>query len=344
MSGESELVQGSLSALPEHTRVSKCSQQLCPLRPQTCFPTWTPCALLRGRAPGGSAGRAPSQTLQVQGWNQRLPAPRSVHLPAGSGFPNPRVCSRPRRSGLRASARSRSPALPAQGRPRLSRCSGPGAASAGQCPPALPKANLAAGPLLCAHPAGQGADGWAPEERAGRPCSSRRRKLSVRTTNRLCGFPGRGQSRARRNPARTASRAALAPDDAEGSGCPSLCPCRLPAVLPMPTLPTVTHRRPQQQQHGEYGCHRPPPLRSRLTPRRETRKSPQGCPRDTGASQPTPFCCGEEKRTPTTPPRPAGPPRGGMRGPGRPPPAAEGAGRARCTYPGARVRTWVARR
>lgn len=94
---------------------------------------------------------------------------------------------------------------------------------------------------------------------------------------------------------------------------------------------------------GKYGW-LPPVPRSRLTPSREACKRPHGCPWDMGASQPTPFCCCEEKRTPTTPPRPAGPPRGGMRGPGRAPPAAAGDGRARSTYPGARVRTWVARR
>ena len=62
-------------------------------------------------------------------------------------------------------------------------------------PSRLPQANPgAAGPHLCAHRAGQGADGRVPEARAGTPCKSSRGELGVRTTSALCHSPGTGRS------------------------------------------------------------------------------------------------------------------------------------------------------
>lgn len=171
MSGQRELVQGALSALPEQTRVSKCSQQLCPLRllpcrawpalppvPANLFPSLDP-----SRSPAGAGRRDAARTDPTPKPSRFKAGTRGSQLeirpPAcGQRVSEPGVPSRPRRSGLRGSARALSPALPEQGVPRLSRCSGPGATNAGPCPSALPKVNLAAGPLPCAHRAHQGAD------------------------------------------------------------------------------------------------------------------------------------------------------------------------------------------
>lgn len=79
-------------------------------------------------------GQSPLPDRQGQGWDQRLPAPRSA--PPACGQPGfPAGASAPA-SVLRSARFSLGPALPERGAPAPG-CTGPGAASTGQRPPAL---------------------------------------------------------------------------------------------------------------------------------------------------------------------------------------------------------------
>lgn len=336
VSPEREPVQGALSALPEQTRISKAlggrvpssSSRAGPGPPRLSLPANplpSPAPSRDAARPGRSAGRAPSRTLQVQGWNQRLPAPPACG-PRGSVVSAPR--SRPCLPRSRAGPPRAVPPQRPRSRQRRTASSRP------------PRDSLAAGPRLCAPP--------------GRPGSRSLREPRVRTTNAPRGSAGRGRSRRPAQPGSGSLPRGLGPAGRTGQRLP--VPSPLPAARPRLLRCPLPRQSPTGAKDGE-GRLSPaatPPHR-RLTPSGEVCKRPQGCPWDPGASRPTPICRRESTRTPSTRPRAAGPPRGGRPGPPAPPhplpappppptPAAEGAGRARSTYPGARVRTWVARR
>lgn len=140
MSGEQAPVQ-TPSALFQGEPNFQWSRQLCPfcllllkagLHRLPFLPNLFP-SLDPWRSPAG-LDAAGSQTLQVQGWDQRLPAPRFA----------PPACGQPESlavvSALASAARSAHislghvPCAPGA----VTGCTGPGAASAGPCPPAFP--------------------------------------------------------------------------------------------------------------------------------------------------------------------------------------------------------------
>ena len=279
---------------------SQCSRQPCPfafsgagpcrtasLSPQTCFPAWTPRALLRGRTLGRSAGRAPSQTLEVQGWGQRLPAPRSTPPACGQpGFPAAV-------SALRSPRLSLGPVLRARGAdgPRLSGCTGPGAASTGQRPPAFPRQTQAP-PVRTSAPTGRARalTAGSPRRGPGRPARAVEENWVSARRARSATPRERGEATAWHGPAQAASRAASAPRDAVGSWCSDLCPGRLRAVLLMPTPPTVTHRPPPPQQQGRKIPLSPVGTFPTDTLPGSLHKT-TGVPRQKEASRSTPVCC-----------------------------------------------------
>lgn len=118
--------QGSRHLCPFCLLLLKAGLHRLPFLPNL-FPSLDLC-----RSPAG-LDAAGSQTLQVQGWDQRLPAPRFA--PPACGQPEfPAVVSAPASAGRSAHiSLGHGPCAPGA----VAGCTGPGAARAWQCPPAL---------------------------------------------------------------------------------------------------------------------------------------------------------------------------------------------------------------
>lgn len=241
-----------------------------PLPPQTCFPAWT---LL-------TECSAPAQTLEGQSWGQSPPAPRST----------PPACEQPGFPAAMSAPRLRlDPVLrlsDADG-PRLPGCTGPGAARAGQGPPAFPRPTEAppvrtSAPTLAARASTAGSPRRGPGYLHEQP-----RRTGCPHDESALPLPG---NRAKPPSGPATSRAASAPRNAKNNWSSALCPRPAPGSSDVHS-PTVNHRplpnTPTAARMENDDCHQS--ARSRPIPCLGACPKPQGCPWDLAASPTDPH-------------------------------------------------------